>query len=54
VVSREKFVLSFVKLVETLKLDLCGSLEKRWELEETLGLCGSLNNEDVDKPRWLH
>ena len=28
-------------------LDLCGSLEKMWELEETPSLCGSLNNDGV-------
>ena len=35
------------------KLDLCVSLEKRWELEETPSLCGYLNNEDIGKPLWL-
>ena len=33
--------------METLKLDLCGLLEKRWELEETPSLCGSLKNDGV-------
>ena len=43
-----------MKLVETLKLELGDSLEKKRELEETPSLCGSLNNKDIDKPLWLH
>jgi hypothetical protein len=53
VVEHWKVCIAFVKPVETLKLYLYGSLKKRWELEETPSLCGSLNNDDVGKTWWL-
>jgi len=50
VVEPLEVCIGLVKLSENLKLDLCVSLEKRWELKETPSLCGSFNNEDISKP----
>ena len=46
-VEQREVYIALVKLSGTLKLNLCDSLEKRSELEETPSLRGSLNNEDV-------
>jgi hypothetical protein len=54
VVEHLEVCIALVMPSENLKLDLCVSLEKRWELKETPSLCGSLNNKDISKPLWLN
>ena len=47
-VEHQEACIALAKLMNTPKLNLCGSLEKMVGLEETQSFCGFLTNEDID------